>query len=100
MNRRERRVWKRKTRRMGVALASAALLAATAGLGGIALAEGSGGGGFGGGSGEGGYGHGGIIQGPGTGSGFNSSIGQETQWCNGHFELELNGPPAHGECPD
>jgi hypothetical protein len=96
MNRRERRIWKRKTRRIGVALASVAMLAATAGLGGAAFgANGSGGGGSGGGGGNGGFGGGGLVyQEPGTGSGVNGSIGTETIWCNGHLGLE-NGPPAH-----
>jgi hypothetical protein len=97
MNRRERRVYKRKMRRVGAVLASMAMLGATAGLGGIALAEGGGGGGTGGGCGQGGCGGGGIIEGPGTGSGFNVSTGQETLYCNGHLAL-LNGPPAHDEC--
>jgi hypothetical protein len=35
MNRRERRVWKRKTRRIGIALASVAALGASVGLSGI-----------------------------------------------------------------
>jgi hypothetical protein len=42
MNRRERRVWKRKTRRVGVVLASVAMVAGSAALGGVALAGGQG----------------------------------------------------------
>jgi hypothetical protein len=86
---------------MGVALASVAMLAATAGLGGMALAEGSGGGGTGGGCGQGGCGGGGIIEGPGSGSGFNLQGHNETCYTNGQYALYLNGgPPAHiEECP-
>jgi hypothetical protein len=39
MNRRERRLWKKKTRRIGVALASLALLGASLGLTGLASAN-------------------------------------------------------------
>src|SRR4029453_1344042 len=50
MNRRERRVYKRRMRRVGVVMASVAMLAATAGFGAAAFAEprGEGGGGAGG----------------------------------------------------
>ena len=41
MNRRERRVHKRKMRRVGIVLASMMMLGATAGLGGVAFANGS-----------------------------------------------------------
>ena len=44
MNRRERRVQKRKMRRIGVAVASLAMLGATVGLSGVASATSNGGG--------------------------------------------------------
>jgi hypothetical protein len=102
MNRRERRIHKRKVRRIGVAFASVAMLAATAGLGGVAVAaNGGGGGGTGSGCGVGGCGGGGAIDGPGTGSGFNVQNPNETCYTNGRYALYLNGgPPAHVEdCP-
>jgi hypothetical protein len=39
MNRRERRVWKKKTRRIGIVLASVAMLGASVGVTGIASAD-------------------------------------------------------------
>jgi hypothetical protein len=88
MNRRERRVWKRKTRRIGVLLASVALAATTAGLGGAALADP-----------DNRHGEGGNLGEPGTGSGANLNVGHETIYCNGHLALYLNnGTPAHTEC--
>ena len=43
MGRRERRIHKRKVRRIGIAVASVAMLGATLGLSGVAAANGSGG---------------------------------------------------------
>jgi hypothetical protein len=98
MTRRQRRVQKRRLRRAGIVLASMMMLGATAGLGGMAFAEGGGGGGFGGGCGNGGCGAGGIIEGPGTGSGFNLQGHNEVCYANGQLALYLNGgPPAHVE---
>ena len=100
MDRRERRLHKRKVRRVGVAVASVALLGASLGLGGIAAAaNGGGGGGIGGGSGVGGGGSGGLIPSrePGTGSGFNVQNRNGTSYCNGHTAL-FDGAPAHQVC--
>jgi hypothetical protein len=94
MNRRERRVYRKKVRRIGVALASTALLAATAGFGTAAFAEPRGEGGPGGGgttgpfATPGGAGFGGVILD--GGGGFNQHGG--TIYCNGHVAGQL---PAH-----
>jgi hypothetical protein len=94
MNRKKRRLYGKKMRRVGVALASVALLAATAGFGASAFAEPRGQGGSGGGGTTspfvtpGGAGFGGVILN--GGGGFNQHGG--TIYCNGHAADQL---PAH-----
>ena len=105
MNRRERRISERRTRRIGAVVASMAILAASAGLGGVAFAvNGSGGcsdSGCGGGTltpyngNAGGGGEGGTLFG--GGGGKNSQPHNDAIYCNGLPALD-DGPPAHDVC--
>jgi len=86
MNRRDRRMQRRRIRRAGVVLASMVALGATAGLGGTAFA---------------GRANGGNNYGLGTGTGGNEvyNQGQGGYYCNGFWVgYSYTHDPGHGNC--